>query len=374
MTPNKRHILYLGGFELPDRNAAAQRVVANAKLLREMGFEVSFKGISKDISHAPDIIDGFKSDPVPYPTNTREWIHHIYTFVNIEAILKQKPDYVVLYNFPAIASLRIARTCHKHGIKVIHDLTEWESNNRWSPSDMMRRFDIHLRMRYCMKKMDGVIAISRYLYDYYKDVVKTVLVPPTVDLEDPKWHRERRLIANSPITLVYAGSPGTGFKDRLDLIVDEVENHQNIKLIVIGINEDQFFDSLNRQKKKFSNIEFKGRLPHTDAVKAVCDADFQMLIRDHNRKNDAGFPTKFVESMSCGTPVIATVFSNISDYMNDGVNGFFVKDDNTLGAVLRRVSELSSEKIVSMKQHCIDMRDFDYRSYEEEFGELFIKK
>ena len=239
---------------------------------------------------------------------------------------------------------------------------------------MMRRFDIHLRMRYCMKKMDGVIAISRYLYDYYKDVVKTVLVPPTVDLEDPKWHRERRLIANSPITLVYAGSPGTGFKDRLDLIVDEVENHQNIKLIVIGINEDQFFDSLNRQKKKFSNIEFKGRLPHTDAVKAVCDADFQMLIRDHNRKNDAGFPTKFVESMSCGTPVIATVFSNISDYMNDGVNGFFVKDDNTLGAVLRRVSELSSEKIVSMKQHCIDMRDFDYRSCEEEFGELFIKK
>ena len=34
-----KSILYLGGFELPDKNAAAQRVMANAKLLREMGFD-----------------------------------------------------------------------------------------------------------------------------------------------------------------------------------------------------------------------------------------------------------------------------------------------------------------------------------------------
>ena len=40
-----KSILYLGGFELPDKNAAAQRVMANAKLLGEMGFDVSFIGI-----------------------------------------------------------------------------------------------------------------------------------------------------------------------------------------------------------------------------------------------------------------------------------------------------------------------------------------
>ena len=46
-------VLYLGGFELPDKNAAAQRVLSNAKLLREMGHDVTFAGISKDINNAP---------------------------------------------------------------------------------------------------------------------------------------------------------------------------------------------------------------------------------------------------------------------------------------------------------------------------------
>ena len=44
-----KKVLYLGAFELPDKNAAAQRVISNGKLLREMGFEVTYVGISKDI-------------------------------------------------------------------------------------------------------------------------------------------------------------------------------------------------------------------------------------------------------------------------------------------------------------------------------------
>ena len=42
-------VLYIGGFELPDKNAAAHRVISNAFLLRELGYEVSFIGISEDI-------------------------------------------------------------------------------------------------------------------------------------------------------------------------------------------------------------------------------------------------------------------------------------------------------------------------------------
>ena len=33
-------IIYIGGFELPDKNAAAHRVLGNAKILRELGYKV----------------------------------------------------------------------------------------------------------------------------------------------------------------------------------------------------------------------------------------------------------------------------------------------------------------------------------------------
>lgn len=364
-------ILYLGGFELPDKNAAAQRVMSNAKLLHEMGFDVTFIGVSKDIENAPTEVEGFNSIPVPYPTSIGKWIHQICTFVKFDDVVAQEPEYVILYNFPAIASLKILKACHKNGIKVIHDLTEWEGNNGWSPSDIMRRIDISLRMRYCMKRMDGVIAISRYLYDYYKDVVNTILVPPTVDLNNPKWSRDKELAACTPITLVYAGSPGGGVKDRLDLVIDEIREFPNIKLNVVGVSAEQFFSAFGRKQEIIPNVSFKGRLSHLDAVKAVCDADFQMLIRNHSRKNDAGFPTKLAESMACRTPVIATVFSNIRDYITDGVNAFLVDDTQTLHDVFQKISCLSKDEIVNMKQHCMDMRDFDYHQYKQEFIKLF---
>ena len=41
----KKAILYIGGFELPDKNAAAQRVVANGKLFTELGYSVYYIGV-----------------------------------------------------------------------------------------------------------------------------------------------------------------------------------------------------------------------------------------------------------------------------------------------------------------------------------------
>lgn len=368
-----KSILYLGGFELPDKNAAAQRVMANAKLLREIGFEVSFIGISKDIQNAPMAVDGFVSNPVPYPSNTKEWMHQIFTFVETDAIIERKPEYVVLYNFPAIASLRILKACHKYGIKVVYDLTEWESNNRWLPADIMRRFDINLRMRYCIKKMDGVIAISRYLYDHYKPYTNVIMVPPTVDLSAEKWNRNRELTLGEKIRLVYAGNAGFGVKDRLDIIVRAVVKYPNMQLDIIGMTQDNYVLGYGPLPEGCNNIIFYGRVSHTKAIKAVQDADFQFLIRDSNRKNNAGFPTKFVESMACCTPIIATFTSNIGDYLRDGENGFGVDYARSLDDVLLHISQLSSSEIVKMKEACRNLRAFDYREYKSVFEIIFTK-
>ena len=367
-----RKILYIGGFELPDKNAAAQRVMANAMLMREMCFDVSFFGVSKDIKNAPPYVNDFSSFTIPYPTDIKQWYHHVTTFINVSEIIDRKPDYVVLYNFPSIASLKILNACHKYGIKVIHDLTEWESSDGWDFRSIVRKLDIAFRMRYCMKRMDGIICISRYLYNYYKDFAKCIFVPPTVDLCNPKWNRDRVLTASNKIKLVYAGNAGFGQKDRLDTIVESVLKHPNMQLDVIGMTKDQYVEGYGEIPIGADNILFHGRVPHLEALKAVQNADFQFLIRDNNLKNNAGFPTKFVESISCCTPIIATLTSNIGDYLKDGFNGFVVSDSNSLDTVLDYITSLSPERIVAMKESCRSINNFDYHLYQKEFSSIFV--
>lgn len=368
-----KKILYIGGFELPDKNAAAQRVMANALLLREMGFEVSFIGISKDINNAPKLVNGFVSNPVPYPVGTKQWIYQVLKFIDLDSIIRYKPDYVVLYNFPAIASLRILKACHKYGIKVIHDVTEWECNNRWKLSDFMRKFDIYLRMHYCLKKMDGIIAISRYLYNYYKEYTNTILVPPTVDLTNPKFCRSRNLVASKDrLKLIYAGSVGKAAKkDRLDLIIKEVSAVPNVQLDVVGQTEEQYKKIFGSNLGVGKNIIFHGRVSHEEAVQLVCNADFQMLIRQNTLKNKAGFPTKFVESFSCCTPLIANLTSDIGDYLIDGKNGLVVSKEESLKSIIKRASMMSFLEKINMKETCRKFEGFDYRSYKNEFSKLF---
>ena len=369
MTKMKK-ILYIGGFELPDKNAAAQRVLANAKLLREMNFKVKFVGISKDIANAPQEIDGFQSNPIPYPKSTKDWFHQILTFIDAERVISENPDYVVLYNFPSVASLKILKACHKHGIKVIHDLTEWESAPHWDARSIMRKIDINLRMRYCMKRMDGVICISRYLFDFYRKYTRVILVPPTVNLDDPKWDRNRLISTNEQVKLIYAGNAEFGTKDRLDIIVQEVGKNPMLWLDIIGMTKDQYENGY-KTKINYPNIVFHGRIPHKQAVKAVQDADFQMLIRESTLKNNAGFPTKFVESISSGTPLIATLTSNIGDYIVDGKNSIIVNDMASISEILSRVGRLTKDERKQMKCYCLGMTCFDYRMYKDELSKMF---
>lgn len=366
-----KRVLYIGGFELPDKNAAAQRVMANALLLRKMKYEVSFIGISKDIKKAPHIVNGFISNPVSYPMGITNWVYQILSFVNTTIIIKNKPDYVVLYNFPSIASLRILRTCHKHGIKVFQDITEWEEPQNKNVRDYIRWLDVNLRMHYCLKKMDGIIAISKFLYNYYSSYTKCILVPPTIDIEDKKWNRNSKITTSSVVRLIYAGTAGFGVKDRLDIIVNAVSQFSNMHLDVYGMTESEYILGYGNLPKECTNIVFHGRVSHIDALFAVQNADFQLLIRDKNRKNNAGFPTKFVESMACGTPLIATLTSNIGDYLKNGENGFVVDENHSLANVLEYISKLPVSEIIRMKKICQSMTVFDYHEYESLFKQIF---
>lgn len=357
---NKKRILYIGGFEMPNGNAAAHRVFAIAKALRGE-FSVSFVGLTRQ-NNLEGVVDGFCYRNLEYPSNHITWVKHLSGDRELSIIKQIKPDIVIAYNFPALGLYRIMRYCRKTNIKIIGDITEW-----YSPHNFPKRVDTAWRMKYLNFKMNGLIVISHFLADYYRGV-STILIPPTTDTQDNKWtatpqgNRDEGIIL-----LLYAGSPGRGDKDRLDGLVKVLPHYSNMLLNVVGINEEQF-RFLYKDVIIPNNVVFHGRLSHEDTIQLLNNSDFSIFFRQQSRVNNAGFPTKFAESQTSGVPVISNNYSDLKDYVTEGVNGFLAEGYSIqdIDKVLNKVSALKREDIDRMHKITRSLRSFDYRNYSEE--------
>ena len=372
-------ILYIGGFELPDKNAAAQRVVANAKLLRDIGHEVVLLGVDKSFENSSvgtkykEDFFGFPSYGISYPKSFFQWCLFVISSDSIIRFLQaNKFDCVIAYNSPALALWRLWRWCRKRGIRVVSDCTEWYLPGGNPLRKFVKAADIDFRMKFVHPRLDGLIAISRYLYDWYKPRMKNVLLlPPLVDKVEEKWRKQEPGAKSDELSFVYAGSPG-GTKDRLDWAMrifaeNFRKNKTRFRFSVLGVTEEQYLKIASIPSEIREYITFLGRVSHKEALRVVVEADYQIFFRERNLANMAGFPTKFVESISCGTPIISNDFSNIKDYTKNGENGILL-DLNDAEAV-RGVMD----KVVSGKNPKIEVRDdvFDYRHYRNVMRNFF---
>ena len=319
-------ILYIGGFELPDKNAAAQRVIGIAKGLRELGHSVLFLNSLKEGDEIkPKEVEYFGFKCYEYKRE-RECDYLLSGKTAISMIRSIKPNVVIAYNYPAVALERIRRYCKKNKIKCLADATEWyQAVGRNAVYRIIKNLDTAYRMRIVQKRLDGVITISRFLFDYYNGSTNTVIIPPTIDLTDRKWNLKEEK-ANNVVSFIYAGVP-IALKEKLDVIVQSIEEASktnNVVLNIVGITERQFVEMYNWKSTISSSIVFWGRIEHTKVIEMVNKSNWAIILRDNNRVVKAGFPTKLVESISCGTPVIVNRFSNICDYIDEN-NGMIIE-------------------------------------------------
>ena len=118
-------ILYVGGFELPDKNAAAHRVLGNAKALREIGYEVIFLDVSGDVkgdslSFAHEV-DGFVVYSQRHATSFGGLFKYCTVPLHVAEVLDKHDGWcaVIAYNYPALALWRLKRLCRRRGLKHI---------------------------------------------------------------------------------------------------------------------------------------------------------------------------------------------------------------------------------------------------------------
>ena len=370
---NNGTILYIGGFELPDKNAAAHRVLSNAKIFRELGKKVVFIGVDKTLSPNFTIfetkkdVQGFESYSIPYPTGGKNWLKFLTSIEDYIAISKNidNLEMVVMYNFQSVAMKKMMLYCKKNNIKCCADVTEWRSaKGEGIIYRLLKDSDTWYRMKVLHKKMDGLIVISRYLEKYYNNCRNVIYVPALVDCSEEKWTNTFEKSTGS-LHLVYAGNPGR--KDKIDILIQSLKKVKRMVVLdIIGISYEEFKNYFPKLEiDTDSNIKFHGRLSHLETLDYVKKANYSIFFRDDNRVSKSGFPTKFVESIASGTPVITNNTSNINE---------FIYGAKSNGIIIDNLDCDSIEKIIEKAPNLmnVDRGCFDYNNYLECFCD-FIK-
>jgi glycosyltransferase involved in cell wall biosynthesis len=391
----QKTIVYIGGFEMPDKNAAAHRVLTNAKILRELGFRVVFIGVRKGQSEeiAKENCHGFITYHLKYPNSDLEWLKRYFVIEPYLAVLRTIPQdqlkAVVFYNEKAFLQYRVGAWAKARNIKVIGDVTEWYAHSGWGPSSLFKKLDVAIRMHVLNRIADGLITTSSYITNYYADRgiprQKIIELPTLFDTQMARLARSRESCSRegASLKLIYCGnpfnvSPKAGrryLKERLDQTVDVFlrirELRPSATLSVFGVTVEQFLEYYPSFKIKTdqcaSSLKFHGLVPNHIALDEIAKGDLTIFFRDTNRVTLSGFPTKFSESITYGTPVITNHFPSIERYVVPGNNCFIVDPADTaqLKKLLEPIASLDAAQIARIKRACAESKLFDFREYTE---------
>lgn len=376
-------IIYIGAFRFPTYDAAAARVLNIGRTLRMSGHDVTFiawggKYDHNVSDHEGDIYDGFRyyiSGELNERNILKKTRNKFFSGLDSIKIFKRlipDTDIVIAYNPDFYFNRRLVSICKTHRIKYIVDITEWFDNKEIKIVDILPNwFNMTYFNRHMVKNM---ILISSYLGHFYSSNHK-IIIPPTCNREDTKWEIPKTKKSDcQPISLIYAGTPAR--KDKLHCIINAVESIQEahpgkIRLLILGIDKATYltkYHNLINTSNLSEAVQFFGRVNQDDVPRYYAMADFMVLLRDSTRKSNAGFPTKFAESMMAGTPVIANLTSDLNSYLKDGYNGFVV-DQPSAGSLttllMNKVLPLGQSDLAKLHEHALQIgyKYFNYSEY-----------
>ncbi len=381
----KNLIAIIGRFQFPTGEAASTRVLTMGKILRSLGHTVVYIGKTLDPEKQDSLqgnYDGFDYYNLVNGgriiDKVRQLLFSGVLSMNLINEKKLTPNIVIYYGTSSAYLLPFLRYRKKYNFKFITDIVEWYdathvAGGKYGPNAM----DVNYSIKKLIPKSDGVIAISSYLKNYYDDhQLPTVRIPILIDRKNPKWNlNQDSSFDPNNLNLVYAGVPGK--KDLMNILIEAIEilvdEGHPIVFHMLGPNNDQIKNILGEKshltEKLKENLILYGRVPQNEVPKYVTKADFSVLIRPNKRYAHAGFPTKFVESLASGIPVIANLTSDLNLYLKDGHNGFIIDgfDRDAVVKTLRKVLRLTIHQKKDMKVNAIHEahQSFDYVKYKE---------
>ena len=366
----------------PNLDAGAVRIHMFAKILQEAGYETFVISMGKS-THNRMILENDGINHISYRGDSSNTIAKAMYYLEYpirlyKYLMKANVDLIIHTQIDE-SSLRIIQEYGKRKkIPVLYDGVEWYSESQFLNGKKARGYKQNNRYNVeLIQKPEAVIAISSYLRDHFMmRNIQTVQIPVIMDVAST--YIEKSPVGDQ-VKILYAGSPGK--KDYLVNVLDGLallneEERKKIQLPIAGCTKEQLVDicGVNRSVLESVNksLRILGRISREQVLEEYKNADFSVLIRPvKERYAQAGFPTKFVESMCCSTPVICNITSDLGMYARDEINSIIVNDisSDEIAKALRRVISFSYEEKSAMRINARKTATecFDYKIYADDF-------
>lgn len=367
----------------PEGDAGAVRQHAFAKMLSEMDYDVLVIGYGKPTKGNVEFYDGIKYISFRENSNNkafRIWNRMMFGNKFYKYIIKNylELDLLFVVDLMPNAFKKIIKLKKRYNCTLIHDSVEWYSKEEFK----FGKYDIaYKRKDFTNTKVINenwnVIAISTYLKKHFQKLAnKTIRIPVIMDIK--KIDFRMKVKPNDKIVFSYAGGPGK--KDFLREIINgfALLNSNELKKIeinIIGVNKQQLINLCEVDEKTIDALgtclKIHGRVERSKAVDYIKNSDYSLLIRDENlRYAKAGFPTKIVESLACGTPPLCNYSSDLELYLEDKKNSI-IANGHTSRDVYEAVKKAllitneNDRSLMRENSRKLALSSFDYSVYKD---------
>lgn len=388
---NMRNALILVNPYFPTGVAISSRMLNFGRLLRDAGWKVHVI-TGHHVDSSIEVGRVYEIEGISYQVTSARKPSGIDTFIGDRSFIKALKSYFagnrvdcVFMNATSELFRAVASLCKKNNSRLYVEQCEWLdlSNYKFGKADIRYLNTKSLRAS-GFKDATGVISISRLLNDHYRSIgKKTIRIPTILDIQNTRFSE---IISNPDrkIHIVFAGSLG-GSKELMKPIIEALASNERYRKRIIfdvyGPSREQILTNIGGASELLDtageSVVIHGRIPQEEIPEVYLHSDYLIFVRPQRRSSDAGFPTKFAESMAVGTPVITNNTGDVGLYLRDGENGYLLTN-NTTEAVcecFEKIIIIDTDKYTQMR--CLARKtaedNFDYRVYIDQVSIFFSK-
>lgn len=244
-------------------------------------------------------------------------------FVNIASYIKKK--------FPHI------KVCI-----VVPDLPEYMNVSLMQKKGVyyfLKKYEIKVIKKY-IKEIDCYVLLTDAMKEWFDQPIKYTVVEGIATIPESKPR-----VAQKTKTFLYAG----GIKEEYG-VVDLVKafckiNDSQWNLDIYGDGPD--LDCIKEMAKDHSNVNIMGAVSNSVVIKAQAQASVLVNPRKNQPFTKYSFPSKIMEYMSSGTPMMAYKL----DGMPDDYDGYYYRieeSENGISEMIQHIINLPSNELIEM--------------------------